>query len=146
MGVAGVLIKNHLAEARSVGNTTFQGLSISLKFTFLHTMTKYSLRVFEHCGGRRQFQPAKNPGQHFLLSSLNGAAIALTRPFLFFRLENKYCAKFTCAFLLYDMQLYCTLKVREIFNYPEVKTGSKNGALQGRRTAVIVNLLVFDIH
>ena len=31
-----------------------------------------------------------------------------------------------------------TRKVREIINYTEVKTGSKNGALQGRRTAVIV--------
>ena len=49
---------------------------------------------------KRQFQPTKNPGQRFLLSSLDGAAIALTRPFLHFRLENKYCAKFTCAFRL----------------------------------------------
>ena len=38
---------------------------------------------------KRQFQPAKNPGKRFLLSSLDGAAIALTRPFLYFRLENK---------------------------------------------------------
>ena len=38
---------------------------------------------------KRQFQPAKNPGQRFLLSSVDGAAIALARPFLYFRLENK---------------------------------------------------------
>ena len=50
---------------------------------------------------KRQFQPAKNPGQRFLLSSLDGVAIALARPFLYFRLENKYCAKFTCAFRLF---------------------------------------------
>ena len=36
------------------------------------------------------------------------------------------------------IQRYGTRKVREIINYTEVKTGSKNGALQGRRTAVIV--------
>ena len=49
---------------------------------------------------KRQFQPVKNLGQCFLMSSLDRAAIAPTRPFLYFRLENKYCAKFTRAFRL----------------------------------------------
>ena len=45
----------------------------------------------------RQFQPVKNPGQRFLLSSLDRAAIAMTRPFLYFRLENILCEIYVCV-------------------------------------------------
>ena len=99
---------------------------------------------------KRQFQPAKNPGQRFLMSSLDGAAIALTRPFPYFRLENKYCAKFTCAFRLYACAWYTS--ITEMRSTLDLYSGRKGqiSTLQSQRQtqdrSVVARVRVYVLH